>query len=652
MAAAMHGEERVDEYAWLRGGSDQPWLDELLRSEREYASAVVGDGRGIAADYQSFVNRHFVPPPVREFSARGATFRWNGSRLERRAASNGRWKTVFDTEVYGARAGGGGVTNVALSPSGRTVAISLHRTGTEHWMLRFRDVERGRDRRVLLEGVGPDAAWISDERVLVSRVDETGRPVSVHAFDLDIGLGPAVYESRSPTSWLTIGQLPDGQHAVLSGEGLWLAGPETSTELVRIEPPVEQQLVGMGYSSARHRLVVHTLGEDATEAIRTAPVTDTGVGEWTERFRADPAETIDGMAAHDEAVVALVRARGVPSLALLGYDGEPVRRVALAGDVSTSIDLYDAATPSTPTSVRVAIRTPVDAGSILSLDVGRGALEHRETIARPTRWDQAGAASRVDWVRSDDGVEVPMTIVHAAGVTLPAPVILHGYGAYELSSRVVPSANALFWLSRGWVLATAHVRGGGELGPRWHRAGYRRLKDRSIADFVVCADHLVANGITAPSLLAAEGGSAGGLLVCGAAVRRPDLFAAVVAHNPVTDVIEMLEDRSNRLAGPSINEFGNIFDDAEMYAAVKRYNPFDNVTFADYPAFLFTTGRADERVPWWHAARLALRLRAFTTGPRPIVLDISTHAGHTGGSGFSHDPSTRAAAFLTKIIGR
>ena len=130
------------------------------------------------------------------------------------------------------------------------------------------------------------------------------------------------------------------------------------------------------------------------------------------------------------------------------------------------------------------------------------------------------------------------------------------------------------------------------------------------------------------------------------------VFAAVVAHNPVTDVIEMLTDRTSRLGGPSVNEFGDIFDHQDVYESVKRYNPYDNVTFDDYPAFLFTTGLEDERVPWWHAARLALRLRAFNTGSRPIVLDVSTIGGHTGGSRARNHPPERAAAFLTAMIKR
>ena len=138
MVTVLHGDERADEYAWLRNSSD-PWVERFFTAEREHAGSVLGDGRGVAAEYSAFVQRHLAAPPPHEFSVRGAHFRWRGSRLERRTEARGRWRTVFDTEVYGARAGGGGVTNVALSPDGRTLAISLHRSGTERWMLRFRE---------------------------------------------------------------------------------------------------------------------------------------------------------------------------------------------------------------------------------------------------------------------------------------------------------------------------------------------------------------------------------------------------------------------------------------------------------------------------------------------------------------------------------
>ena len=559
---------------------------------------------------------------------------------------------MFDTEVYGARAGGGGVTNVAISPDGRTLAISLHRSGTERWMLRFRDVERGRDLRLSVDAVGPNAAWVSDKRVLLSQVDATGRPVSIHRFDLEAGLGPSIFAAQHVNVWLSIGQLADGLHAVVSGQDLWLAGPETTTALTRIDVPNGSEPAGMSYCGARRQMVVHMLEDDSTESLHVALIADGSLGSWREVHRAEPTETIESITAHDDAIVVLTRQRGVPSIMLIGYDREQTRRIGIPNaDVATTVEVYDTATPSTPNSVHIAVRTPVDPGSIHALEPSTGALEHHDTLVGPDRWERAGLVSRVDWVRSDDGAEVPLTIVHPVDLPTPAPTILYGYGAYGVSSRPTPNADAMYWLSRGWVLAFAHVRGGGELGPCWHRAGSDKLKGRSIADFVACAQHLVAAGTTSPSQLAARGGSAGGLLVCGAAVRRPDLFAAVVAHNPVTDVIEFLADHTGRLAGIGINEFGDIFNHHDVYEAVKRYNPYDNVTFNDYPAFLFTTGREDERVPWWHAARLALRLRAFNTGVRPIVIDIDPIAGHTGGSRPGNHPPSRAAAFLGAVIG-
>ena len=245
----LHGEERADEYAWLRNGSD-PWVEQVLhRRARKRGAQSLATGAELVAEYTGFVQRHFAAPQPHDFSVRGVHFRWRGSRLERRADARGRWRTVFDTEVYGARAGGGGVTNVALSPDGRMLAISLHRSGTERWMLRVRDVERGRDLRLSVEEVGPNAAWVGDQRVLLSRVDATGRPVSIHLFDLETGLGPPIFASRHANAWLSIGQLADGVHAVVSGEELWLAGPETTTALTRIDLPFGSEPTGMSYCS-------------------------------------------------------------------------------------------------------------------------------------------------------------------------------------------------------------------------------------------------------------------------------------------------------------------------------------------------------------------------------------------------------------------
>jgi oligopeptidase B len=234
-------------------------------------------------------------------------------------------------------------------------------------------------------------------------------------------------------------------------------------------------------------------------------------------------------------------------------------------------------------------------------------------------------------VPSKGGANVPVTLLRRRD--LPdgsAPTVLHGYGGYGINQTASLSLPLLSMLDRGWVLAYAHVRGGGELGPAWHSAGSGKSKPNSIADMVACAERLVASGVTSESQLAARGGSAGGLLVCAAANRRPDLFRAVVAAVPVVDVLTTLLDPSQRLTQMEWGELGNPLVDHEVYEVVRSYSPYDNIEPKAYPAMLLTAGLRDSRVPYWEPAKFVAKLRATKTDNRMVLLRTAMESGHQG----------------------
>jgi oligopeptidase B len=188
-------------------------------------------------------------------------------------------------------------------------------------------------------------------------------------------------------------------------------------------------------------------------------------------------------------------------------------------------------------------------------------------------------------------------------------------------------------LDRGFVFAIAHIRGGGELGRPWYDDGKRLHKRNTFTDFIACAEHLVAEGITAPERLVARGGSAGGLLMGAVANLRPDLFAAVVAEVPFVDCLTTILDETLPLTVTEWEEWGNPVDDPDVYAYMKGYSPYDNVGALPYPAILATGGLNDPRVSYWEPAKWVQALRERTTSDRPVYLKTEMGAGHQGPSG-------------------
>ena len=182
------------------------------------------------------------------------------------------------------------------------------------------------------------------------------------------------------------------------------------------------------------------------------------------------------------------------------------------------------------------------------------------------------------------------------------------------------------------AFAIAHVRGGGELGEAWYRAGKQEHKHNTFSDFIACAEHLVAQGVTAPDRLAISGGSAGGLLIGAVLNLRPELFRCAVAEVPFVDVLNTMLDPDLPLTVTEYDEWGNP-EEPEVYARIKAYAPYENVKAQAYPAMLVVAGYNDSRVQYWEAAKWVARLRTRKTDDNLLLFKTEMGAGHGGMSG-------------------
>ncbi|MGZ5096843.1 MAG: prolyl oligopeptidase family serine peptidase [Usitatibacter sp.] len=239
--------------------------------------------------------------------------------------------------------------------------------------------------------------------------------------------------------------------------------------------------------------------------------------------------------------------------------------------------------------------------------------------------------SAMDEVRlyapSHDGTRIPVTLIYKKTTRLDGnnPTLLIGYGAYGISMTATFDPTRLAWLERGGILAIAHVRGGGEYGEAWREAGRRNTKVNTILDFIAVSEFLASYGFTNPKRLAIQGTSAGGIPAGGALVRRPELFAAVVARVPVMDMLrfEMSPD------GPAnVPEFGSAAtpEGARALRVMSAYHHVKDATA--YPAVLLTAAINDPRVAAWQPGKMAGRLQAATNSGKPVLLRVDFESGH------------------------
>lgn len=283
----------------------------------------------------------------------------------------------------------------------------------------------------------------------------------------------------------------------------------------------------------------------------------------------------------------------------------------------------------------------VTPSSVYDYDVATG----ERTLLKQTPvlggFDPDAYAQRREWAVAEDGTRVPISLVWRTdrvplgegGVpAVPAPLLLYGYGAYEMSLDPYFSIPRLSLLERGVVFAIAHVRGGGEMGRHWYDGGKLGHKRNTFTDFVACARHLAAVGWTSPELTVADGGSAGGLLVGAALNLAPDAFGGVLAGVPFVDALTSMLDPSLPLTVTEWDEWGDPLHDPDVYAYMKSYTPYENVPddASHYPQVLATTSFNDTRVMYVEPAKWVARLRAAGA---PALLKIEMQAGHGGVSG-------------------
>ncbi len=300
--------------------------------------------------------------------------------------------------------------------------------------------------------------------------------------------------------------------------------------------------------------------------------------------------------------------------------------------VKTAFDVAMAQVLAHPRRPGAVLRTQgfIEAPAVIAVEARTGNL--RNTGLQPAPAADFGAMDEVRlYAKSHDGVKIPVTLLYRKTTMLSAdnPTLLIGYGAYGISMAPAFDPTRLAWLERGGILAIAHLRGGGEYGEEWHRAGYKATKQNTILDFIAAAEFLIQYGFTTPRRLAIQGTSAGGIPSAGAMVRRPDLFAAVV---PRVAVLDMLRMEFSQNGQANIPEFGSVAT-REGFDALFGMSAYHGVKDGTrYPAVLLTTGLNDPRVDPWQAAKMAARLQAANPDGAPVLVRVEREGGHGRGA--------------------
>jgi prolyl oligopeptidase len=532
------------------------------------------------------------------------------------------------------------------SPDGSKIALGLSEGGSEDSVLRVLDVKSGRWLSERIDRTGVNGAWTivwlaDNRRFFYERTPEGERYDKSRLYLHELGRDPA----QDPAPW-GYGVHPD-IHLDAHDYTYLRADPDSEYVVAVVVPGVANErrfysarLADLVAGNAKWRLLaggeaqwfrgylhgkdLYVLSHDAAPRNKVLRVDLSRSGSEPElALPAGSAVLMDAVVARDALYVSGLDA-GVGRIFRIPYGHGRVAPVALPFEGSVREMASDPRTDGFLLKLEGWTQSP------RILEVTDHGI-HDTRLLPPARADFGNVVVKRMLVPSHDGVQVPLTVLARAGTALDGsnPTIVTGYGAYGFASEPRFDPKLLAWLERGGVYAVAHVRGGGEYGEEWHKAGQILTKSNTILDFVACAQYLVDRGYTTPAKLAGTGTSAGGITIGGAITERPDLFAAA-QHN--VGEADLLRSELQPTGPANVPEFGTV-KSKYQFLAMLATSPYHRVVDGTaYPAVILTTGANDPRVSPWQPGKFAARLQAASSSGRPVLLRVDFEGGHGVGA--------------------
>jgi prolyl oligopeptidase len=476
------------------------------------------------------------------------------------------------------------------------------------------------------------------------------RHVYLHRLGDDPARDPKIYgQQRDPREMIEISISPEGRWLVLTVHEGWSRSDLYAMDLKTEERPLVTVAEGIdalfGGQAIGDTLYLLTNHEAPRYRLFAVDLRRPQRERWRALIPQKEAVLSQAVVAGGR-IVAHYLQDAASRIVVHDLDGRPVRDVPLPalGTVETVTGRHDG------TDAFWGFSSFTVPPAVYRYDVRTGSVERWRQVASDV--DLSGVEVRQVFYPSRDGTRVSMFLVHRKGLKRDGrnPTILFGYGGFNVSETPVFSRATVLWLERGGVYALANLRGGGEYGEGWHRAGMRDRKQNVFDDFLAAAEWLIKKKYTRSERLAIYGGSNGGLLVGAAMTQRPDLFRAVVCAVPLLDMVRYHHFRIAKLWVP---EYGSA-EKPDEFRWLHAYSPYHRVRDGlRYPAVLLTTAESDSRVDPMHARKMAALLQAATASGRPVLLRTETRAGHGAGKPVSKliDEATDTWTFLAWQLG-
>lgn len=556
------------------------------------------------------------------------------------------------------------LTGVVQSPDGKLTGYTISRNGSDWTEIFVLDTESGKllDDHIEWAKFTSPQWWGNGFFYSAYPRPEAGKEFSnanenhqiyYHEIGTPQSEDKLVYEDPTHPLHFHTPYVPEGSDYLIvfgSGEGFGSSVmiknlKDKNAEWVVIEPTQEYEISPIGIVDGK--LYILTSADAERYRLVTASLDNPVRSNWKEIVPEQPNVLTGATISRDKLILSYMKDAS-DHLYVHNFDGTPVREIELPtfGSVGLSAskkwpDVYYSLTSFVYPSTRYSY----DMATGKSTMIGRNEIDG-------VNFDDY--TTEQVFYTSADGTKIPMFITYKKGLKRDGknPTLLYGYGGFNISLTPGFSAQRMVWLENGGVYAQASLRGGGEYGEAWHKAGTQMQKINVFDDFIAAAEYLINEGWTSPDKLAIQGGSNGGLLIGATVNRRPDLFRAAI---PQVGVMDMMRYHLFTIGWNWAPDYGTSADSKEMADYLLSYSPLHNIKNdgTPYPAILVTTADHDDRVVPAHSFKYAAQLQASNTGDAPKLIRIDSNAGHGSGKPLSKviDEQTDMYSFLFFNLG-
>ncbi len=641
----LHGVTLTDDYAWLRN-KGTPEVTAYLAAENAYTEAGTAHTAALRETlYKELLGRikesdEAVPEREGDYWYYTRTVQGQPYPLfcRKKGTLDAPEQVYLDQNALAEGKKFHALGGMDVSPDGGTLIYLEDLTAFREYTLHVRDLASGR----ILESI-PDVwngtAWADDNRTFFyTRADAAKRGSTIwrHVLGTPREQDVKVFDEPNVLYNVRVSRSRSDAYIFIASDGFtsseWRVIPSASpTTAPRV---VQPRQANVEYSVEHGGGYFYLLTNEAAQNFRIRRAADRPGAplEWTDWAPHRDDTFIEGVDVFETFAAVTERRAGLRRLRIVDLRSGGSHDVTFPEE---AYGVYPAANPEfRASSFRLTYSSPITPASVYDYDVATDERTLRKRQEIPSGFDASRYEVQRRMATARDGVQVPVSILLPKGAVLDGsrPLLLYAYGSYGITMEPTFNTNVFSLVDRGMIYAIAHVRGGQEMGRQWYDEGKMMKKMNTFTDFIDVAEYLVKTGYTKPDRLVANGGSAGGLLMGAVANMRADLFKAIVADVPFVDVINTMLDASLPLTAQEWEQWGNP-QNAEQFAYMRQYSPYDNVRAQAYPSMLVMTSLNDSQVMYWEPAKWVARLRATKTDRNPLYLKVNMAGGHGGSSG-------------------